>query len=106
MKRYKIQTHSFPDHLADDLTLLHRKPYPLVVDERGSTVPGQTLPIREVVGFVGDLARQEIDIWFAAATVGLDRIPGTYAVVIDSHGQWSTLSTAVETFELLEEEGK
>jgi hypothetical protein len=105
MRTYKIQPAAFTDQVTDDGEQLTKKPYPIVVRENGEIV-GSPLHVA-VIGFVRDLARQEVDMpWSGVLVAGRPIYPvvGSYVIVQDRKGRWSTLATAVESFEPLPDE--
>jgi|1185.fasta_scaffold175097_2 hypothetical protein len=105
MRTYKIQPAAFTDQVTDDGQQLTKKPYPIVVRENGEII-GSPLHVA-VIGFVRDLARQEVDMpWSGVLVAGRPIYPvvGSYVIVQDRKGRWSTLSTAVESFVPLPDE--
>lgn len=102
MKLYRIQPAPRTDHITSDGTELTQRPYPIVCDGAGNV---EGMPsVSRVVGFVRDLARQQVDVsWHevAAVHVPLSDMVGTYVVVQDRSGNWSTLVTAVESLVVL-----
>ena len=92
---FKIQPASIPDHLTEDGQLLSKRPYPLTVDESGEIL-NDSIQFVKVIGFVADLAKQQVDLWFADLTeADWPRIPGMYVIAVDPAGRWATLATAV-----------
>ena len=103
MKTWRIQCHPFTDHITGEGEQLQRRPYPIVVNEKGDAVAPNHL-IAGVIGFVADLARFEVDVWWDEAQKRPGEMVGMYVIIADEEGDWSTFSTAVESCaEVIEE---
>lgn len=106
MKLYKIQPAPSVDFITGDGHELTKLPYPIVADKYGQ-IPeqAQVLGFVRVVGFVRDLARQEVDLYWRNAIhpTFKGELVGMYVVVENAEGRLSTLVTAVQTFEVLPE---
>lgn len=93
----KLQPASFTDSITDDGQELTRLPYPVVADDVSGQVQNNPL-ISRVVGFVGDVKRQEVDLWWQDARTGdLSELVGKYVVVQMADGGLSTLATDVQS---------
>lgn len=98
---FKIQPAPIPDHITEDGVTLSRRPYPIIVDADGLTPEGGALDIVKVIGFVRDLSKQVVNLWWDDLMEDRDwTYPvGMYVIIQNRAGGWATLSTAVETFE-------
>jgi hypothetical protein len=100
-----VQPASYVDHITEDGTELTKLPYPFhAVGDRTGEIMNQELwqgRPKRVVGFVSDLHRQEVDLFW------LDRrflnnpqqVVGMYLVTQDSDGGMAVHNTAIETVE-------
>lgn len=95
---FKIQPAPIPDHITEDGITLSKRPYPIIVDADGLTPEGGALDVVKVIGFVRDLSKQQVDLWWDDLMTLGDPI-GMYVIIQNRAGGWATLSTAVETFE-------
>lgn len=99
----RIQPASRIDGLTADGQEMTQQPYPLFVDEDGS-VGRQDFwngRIFRVVGFMRDLAVQEVNLWWADAAKDPQQAVGMYVVATDKDGEMFNLDTAVESAEVL-----
>jgi hypothetical protein len=101
----KIQPSAFVDHITEDGAQLTKLPYPFFVNEDGS-IRRQDVwngkPYR-VVGFVKDLAVQQVDLWWGHAFKDPQKMIGMYLVTEDSDGTLGAHSTAIDSYEILTE---
>jgi hypothetical protein len=105
MMIYRIQPSEHTDQITEDGQELKRLPYPFYADEDGM-VQRQDFwrgKVYKVVGFVGDLARQEVDLLWSDALKEPEQVPGMYLITITSFGDVSTHVTAVKAFTQEEE---
>lgn len=110
-KLFHIQPSSYVDNMwaADSGELFEGtcKPYPFGVWEDGQ-IDNQELwagkPAR-VVGFVADLGRQEVDLWWRDAVQDPQSVVGMYLITANSSekgGGMATHQTAVEEVKVYE----
>lgn len=103
MKMIRLQPSAFVDQIVDDHELT-RLPYPFYVDYDGN-VGRQDFwrgsPAR-VVGFVRDLARQEVDLWWQEAAKDPQQVVGMYLITVDRKGNMATHNTAIADVEVVE----
>lgn len=95
-----LQPSALTDHITDDGVELTQLPYPFHVDADG-LVGRQDFwkgdPYR-VIGFVADLARQEVDLWWEAVADGDEqRAVGMYLITQNQLGDMATHLTAIES---------
>jgi hypothetical protein len=105
MTTYRIQPSEHTDQITDAGQELQRLPFPFYADSDGM-VQRQDFwrgKVFKVIGFVGDLARQDIDLTWSEATARPDEVPGKYLVTSDTWDTWSTHISAVKTFTQEEE---
>ena len=102
MRSITIQLSEYTDHITADGAELTRLPYPFHVEPNGEILRqdfwnGRVL---KAIGFVADIARQEVDLWWddyalEAATGGAEKVVGMYLITEDSKGTWATHQTAI-----------
>lgn len=95
----RVQPASRIDNLTADGQEMTQQPYPLFVSEDGS-VGRQDFwdgRILRVVGFMRDLAVQEVNLWWKDAWTDPQQAVGMYVVARDKDGQLFNLDTAVES---------
>lgn len=98
-KILRVQTASRIDNLTADGQEMTQLPYPLFVDESGM-VGRQDFwdgRILRVVGFMRDLAVQQVDLWWKDAYADPQAAVGMYVVAVDASGGMFNLDTAVES---------
>lgn len=101
MPTFKIQNAPRIDHITDDGTAMTQLPYPIHADDTGQVqVPEiHAGTLVRVIGFQEDLARHEIDLWWADAQKDPTQAVGMYVVTTDDKGGMGVHMTAVDTFE-------
>jgi hypothetical protein len=95
----RVQPASRIDNLTADGHEMTQQPYPLFVNE-GGWVGRQDFwdgRVLRVVGFMRDLAVQEVDLWWKDVWTDPQQAVGTYAVAVDRDGNMFNLDTAVES---------
>lgn len=98
-KILRVQPASRIDGLTADGQELTQLPYPLFVSEDGS-VGRQDFwngRVDRVVGFMRDLAVQQVDLWWRDAWTEPERAVGMYVVAVDADLNMFNLDTAVES---------
>jgi hypothetical protein len=98
-KILRVQPAPRIDNLTADGRELTQLPYPLFVSEDGS-VGRQDFwngRISRVVGFMRDLAVQQVDLWWKNAWTEPARAIGMYVVAVSADGSMFNLDTAVES---------
>ena len=98
-KILRVQPASRIDNLTADGQEMTQQPYPLFVSEDGS-VGRQDFwdgRILRVVGFMRDLAVQQVDLWWKDAYADPQQAVGMYVVAVDKDGGMFNLDTAVES---------
>lgn len=94
-----LQPSSITDHISDDGTELHRKPYPFYADEDGKLyVHWDNAPV-QIIGFVKKLGREKVDLWWVDAVKDLNSVVGMYLITKYKDGHWGTQLTAIEYVE-------
>lgn len=87
------------DHVTPDGTELTQRPYPFRVSEDGAILNQeywQGSP-NHVVGFVGDLRRHEVDVYWRHVVADPQRAVGMYLITADADGTWAVHVVAVES---------
>lgn len=92
-----FQFSSFTDHLTDDGAELTKKPYPIHANESGVILNRSP---SFVIGFVRDLARMEVDVYWDDADV--EQMVGWYVITMDQNGQYATELNAIESITIKE----
>jgi hypothetical protein len=98
-KILRVQPASRIDNLTADGQEMTQQPYPLFVGEDGS-VGRQDFwngRIYRVVGFMKDLAIQQVDLRWRDAWAEPERAVGMYVVAADADRNMFNLDTAVES---------
>lgn len=97
---FKIQPAAYTDQIKDGHQMT-KLPYPFYADEDG-TIGQQDLwqgdPSR-VIGFQRDLAKNQIDLWWADAVKNTDQVVGMYLVTEDKAGHYGVHQTAITSIE-------
>lgn len=99
----RIQPAPRIDNLSADGQEMTQLPYPLFVEDDGS-VGRQDFwdgRILRVVGFMKDLAVQQVDLWWKDAVTDPQKAVGMYVVGVDSEDRMFNLDTAVDSAEVL-----
>lgn len=107
-RRFKIQPAARTDHIAEDGHELQQLPYPFFVDEAGR-VGRQDFwngRVFQVIGFVADPARMEVDIFWPDILDLPGAAVGLYLITADDHGRFSTHESAVAEVAEFEAEGE
>lgn len=92
-----LQPAAHVDHITEDGTELTKLPYPFHVNVHGEIQRQEFWkgnPER-VVGFVSDLARQEVDLSWDEVYSDPQRAVGQYVITQDSEGGWATHQLAI-----------
>lgn len=98
-----IHLAEFTDQITADGIELTKLPYPLFVDS-GGKVGRQDIwqgVVSRVIGFVSDLAVQQVDLSWHRAKADPQCAVGMYLITEDSAGVWRTHVTAVESVEMI-----
>jgi hypothetical protein len=103
-KYLRIQEAPQTDLITDDGFVGSKLPWPVTADEQGVVTVPCSIKMRQVVGFVRDLAKQQIDMWWAEAFADPSKIVGTYMVTAWHDGSHNIGLSAVDTAEFLETE--
>lgn len=94
------------DHITDDGTELTRLPYPFHVRADDGGIERQDFwqgSVARVVGFVADLNRQEVDLWWRDAAKDPQRAVGMYVITQDDKGDMATQMTAISTVKVTQQ---
>lgn len=98
MRIFSIQCNPIPSGITDDGQIMTSMPYPFLANS-GGRIAAQEIwkghPLR-IVGFVKDLKRQEVDLWWADMVVGnTDDAIGMYLITKNKDGTMGVHMTAV-----------
>jgi hypothetical protein len=95
----RVQPASRIDNLTADGQEMTQQPYPLFVKE-GGWVGRQDFwggRVLRVIGFMRDLAVQQVDVWWKDVWTEPEQAVGLYVVAVDKNGNMFNLDTAVES---------
>lgn len=107
MTYFKIQLARYTDAFSPtgpdgELTELTKLPLPFFAAEKDGRIARQDVwmgTMVRVVGFVADLDRQEVDLFWAAAVKDPAKVVGMYLVTADENNDMVTHLTAVDSFD-------
>lgn len=106
----KIQNARFTDWMSADpdgeLAELTKLPHPIYVDQDGKIARQDVWmgTMVRVVGFVGDLHRAGIDVWWRDARKDYAKVVGMYMVTAGSDGSMGVHQTAVDSISVVTSE--